>query len=260
MPSRNAERARRRNRPAIAPLSSICAASCLPHLIPPPATAPAHLPPLPPRPDGLCCAPTPAQTTDIVEYNQHNEQLSRLGIWSAGAGFKNMLMSFTEQGHGYGLLQHSLIGPFLLQLYAEMAHVCSRGSWTCFESRTLPNGTPAGGYSCLELDFTVSLNSKFPVNQASWTVLPADECVPLLFLVHKATMTVTSLADWDFVLAIRCCTRFLPQVRDPGPNGGPAAREVDAGMGRPQRWQRRHCSRPWWRQDCSLSRRPAGVV
>ena len=36
---------------------------------------------------------------------------------------------------------------FLLQLYSEMAHACTRGTWTCFESRGLPNDTPNGGYT-----------------------------------------------------------------------------------------------------------------
>lgn len=56
-------------------------------------------------------------------------------------------MSFTEQGHGYGLVQYDMIEEFVLQLYAEMAHDCTRGSWTCFESRGIPNWTPAGGYT-----------------------------------------------------------------------------------------------------------------
>lgn len=85
--------------------------------------------------------------TDIVNYNQNNAKLSRLGIWGGGNDFENRLVSFTEQGHGFGLIQHNLVEPFLLQLYAEMAHACSRGSWTCFETRGLPNWTPAGGYS-----------------------------------------------------------------------------------------------------------------
>eukprot|EP01052_Picozoa_sp_SAG31_P022231 SAG31_NODE_1758_length_7335_cov_18.704600_4_plen_360_part_00 len=88
---------------------------------------------------------------DIVRYNQHNDQLSRLGIWSGGLGFENRLVSFTEQGHGYGLVQHApadgMAELFVLQLYSEIAHACSRGSWTCFETRGLPNWTPAGGYA-----------------------------------------------------------------------------------------------------------------
>ena len=51
------------------------------------------------------------------------------------------------QGHGYGLVHHDYPELFLLQLWAEMAHVCTRGSWTCFESRGMPNFTPAGGYT-----------------------------------------------------------------------------------------------------------------
>ena len=39
------------------------------------------------------------------------------------------------------------IREFLLQLYAEMAHDCTRGTWTCFESRGIPDWTPAGGYT-----------------------------------------------------------------------------------------------------------------
>ena len=31
--------------------------------------------------------------------------------------------------------------------YSEVAHDCSRGSWTCFETRGLPDWTPAGGYA-----------------------------------------------------------------------------------------------------------------
>jgi hypothetical protein len=40
-----------------------------------------------------------------------------------------------------------MVEQFLLQLYAEVAHACSRGSWTCFEQRGLPDRTPAGGYA-----------------------------------------------------------------------------------------------------------------
>lgn len=88
---------------------------------------------------------------DIVRYNQDNDRLSRLGVWSGGLNFENRLITFTEQGHGYGLVHHAPIEGFaelfLLQLYSEIAHDCSRGSWTCFETRGLPNWTPAGGYA-----------------------------------------------------------------------------------------------------------------
>ena len=46
------------------------------------------------------------------------------------------------------LLQHEMVEPFLLQLYAEMAHDCTRGSWTCFESRVSPP-TPIRGAGSL---------------------------------------------------------------------------------------------------------------
>ena len=84
---------------------------------------------------------------DIVGYNQYHEKLSHIGAWGGVGGFRNQIMSFTEQGHGYGLVQHGMAEPFLLQLYSEMAHVCTRGSWTCFESRGIPNFTPPGGYT-----------------------------------------------------------------------------------------------------------------
>eukprot|EP01043_Picozoa_sp_COSAG02_P002120 COSAG02_NODE_48_length_45421_cov_103.222100_13_plen_244_part_00 len=88
---------------------------------------------------------------DIVRYNQNNDRLSRLGVWSGGLNFENRLITFTEQGHGYGLVQHAptkgFAELFVLQLYSEIAHDCSRGSWTCFETRGLPNWTPAGGYA-----------------------------------------------------------------------------------------------------------------
>eukprot|EP01045_Picozoa_sp_COSAG04_P040422 COSAG04_NODE_11801_length_688_cov_0.724958_1_plen_172_part_01 len=74
------------------------------------------------------------QVSEIVAFNQNSSKLSRLGVWGGGNDFENRLTSFTEQGHGYGLVQHGLVRPFLLQLYAEMAHACSRGSWTCFET------------------------------------------------------------------------------------------------------------------------------
>ena len=83
----------------------------------------------------------------IVQHNLNRSKLSRIGVWSGGPGFDNRLMGFTAQGHGYGLLQHDLIAPLLLLLYSLMAHVCSRGTWTCFESRGLPDFPPAGGYA-----------------------------------------------------------------------------------------------------------------
>jgi hypothetical protein len=71
---------------------------------------------------------------DIVAYNQRFEKLSHLGIWGGVGGFRNQLMSFTEQGHGWGLIQNDMVDEFVLQLYSEMAHDCTRGSWTCFVS------------------------------------------------------------------------------------------------------------------------------
>jgi len=84
---------------------------------------------------------------EIVQHHQQRSKLSRIGVWSGGPGFESGLMGFTEHGHGYGLLQHELIEPFLLLLFSHAAHVCSRGTWTCFESRRLPNWPPAGGYA-----------------------------------------------------------------------------------------------------------------
>ena len=54
--------------------------------------------------------------------------LGGAGIWGGVGGFRNQIMSFTEQGHGYGLVQHGMVEPFLLQLFAEMAHDCTRGA------------------------------------------------------------------------------------------------------------------------------------
>ena len=89
-------------------------------------------------------------TRQIVQYNQDHAFLSRIGIWGGGC-VSTVQMAFTEQGHGYGLVQHDFAEAFLLQLYSEMAHVCTRGTWTCFESRTLTadraSVTPAGGYA-----------------------------------------------------------------------------------------------------------------
>ena len=128
---------------------------------------------------------------EIVDYNQHNEQLARMGVWSAGKGFRNMFMGFTEQGHGYGLLQHNMIKPFLLQLYTEMGHVCTRGSWTCFESRGLPNFTPAGGYAT-PAQLVVPLHTKWLL---LWTdpasgALTLCRGTPRSWLDHGETIAV----------------------------------------------------------------------
>ena len=103
---------------------------------------------------------TAQDVVEIVNFNQHSSRLSRLGVWGGGPDFMNSMESFTEQGHGYGLLQFGLVEPFLLQLYSNMAHDCTRGSWTCFEQRRLPNGTPAGGYSTPS-QLTVPLHIKW---------------------------------------------------------------------------------------------------
>ena len=99
----------------------------------------------------------------IQTYNQHHAFNSRAGIWGGGC-VSTVQMAFTEQGHGYGLVQHGLIEPFLLQLYAEMAHVCTRGTWTCFESRSFTSDsakvTPAGGYAS-PAQMVVPLHTKF---------------------------------------------------------------------------------------------------
>eukprot|EP01052_Picozoa_sp_SAG31_P019103 SAG31_NODE_1381_length_8580_cov_5.632590_5_plen_834_part_00 len=99
----------------------------------------------------------------IQQYNQHHLFNSRAGIWGGGC-VSTVQMAFTEQGHGYGLVQHGMIEPFLLQLYAEMAHVCSRGTWTCFESRSFTSDTakvtPSGGYAS-PAQMVVPLHAKF---------------------------------------------------------------------------------------------------
>jgi hypothetical protein len=43
---------------------------------------------------------------EITVYNQNHSKLARLGVWGGVGWFDNQLMSFTEQGHGYGLLQY----------------------------------------------------------------------------------------------------------------------------------------------------------
>ena len=49
--------------------------------------------------------------------------------------------------HTHSFTHTHTFTPTPPQLYAEIAHACTRGSWTCFETRGLPDWTPAGGYS-----------------------------------------------------------------------------------------------------------------
>jgi hypothetical protein len=109
---------------------------------------------------GGLSAKTAAQ---IQSYNQNHSYLARAGIWGGGC-VSTVQMAFTEQGHGYGLVQHGLVQPFLLQLYAEISHVCTRGTWTCFESRSFTTDsarvTPDGGYAS-PAQMVVPLHTKF---------------------------------------------------------------------------------------------------
>lgn len=64
-----------------------------------------------------------------IEYNYNVVWKLLLLVWHAGVGcagkgFEDRLISFTEQGHGYGLVQFGMVEPFLLQLWAEISHVC----------------------------------------------------------------------------------------------------------------------------------------
>lgn len=41
---------------------------------------------------------TRTDAVEIQQYNMDNEKLSRMGVWSGGQHFENVLVSFTEQG------------------------------------------------------------------------------------------------------------------------------------------------------------------
>ena len=85
-----------------------------------------------------------------------------------------------------------MVEQFVLQLYAEMAHDCTRGSWTCFESRGIPNWTPAGGYTTPSQSI-VPLNVKWmlawedPMDFAKVTLLKAT---PRSWLAAGETIAV----------------------------------------------------------------------
>ena len=85
-----------------------------------------------------------------------------------------------------------MVEEFVLQLYAEMAHDCTRGSWTCFESRGIPNWTPAGGYTTPSQSI-VPLNVKWmlawedPMDFAKVTLLKAT---PRSWLAAGETIAV----------------------------------------------------------------------
>ena len=143
-----------------------------------------------------------AQTAqEIVDYNQNHSKLSHFGIWGGVGSFRNQIMSFTEQGHGYGLVQHGLVEPFLLQLFSEMAHDCTRGSWTCFESRGIPNYTPDGGYTEASQSI-VPLHTKwmlvFESPPTSSTDLPSQrplslaKATPRAWMANGETISVTN--------------------------------------------------------------------
>jgi hypothetical protein len=104
-------------------------------------------------------------------------------------------MSFTEQGHGYGLVQHGLVEHFLLQLFSEMAHDCTRGSWTCFESRGISDWTPAGGYteasqSIVPLHVKWMLVFEPPPTTAGARSLQLFKATPRAWLTHGKRMSV----------------------------------------------------------------------
>ena len=92
------------------------------------------------------------------------EKSSReLAAWGSGC-VSTVHIAFTEQGHGYGLVQHGMIEPFMLRLFAETSHVCTCGTWTCFESRSCTEDsahvTPDGGYAS-PAQMIVPLHTKF---------------------------------------------------------------------------------------------------
>ena len=134
---------------------------------------------------------------EIVAFNQNHSKLSHLGIWSGVGGFRNQFMSFTEQGHGYGLVQHGLIDHFLLQLYAEIAVDCTRGTWTCFESRGIPNWTPAGGYTTpsqsivpLHVKWMLVWETPRPLAAANAPIISLCKATPRAWMASGKTIAV----------------------------------------------------------------------
>ena len=75
-----------------------------------------------------------------------------------------------------------------------MAHDCTRGTWTCFESRQIPNGTPAGGYttpsqSKVPLDVKFALVFADPVRRGELSLCKA---VPREWLAAGETVRVAN--------------------------------------------------------------------
>lgn len=89
---------------------------------------------------------TSRQAQIIAEYNLNAHGLARLGMWGAGSGFDNHMMTFTEVGHGFGLLQQGRTDEFLLMMFTTAKHCLSRGTFTAPESMSLkpPPWTPPG--------------------------------------------------------------------------------------------------------------------
>ena len=89
---------------------------------------------------------TSAQAQTIAEWNLNEARMARLGMWGGPPDFNQHMSTFTEVGHGFGLLQQGRINEFLLVLFSTAKHGLSRGTFTAPESRTLsPRGEGGEG-------------------------------------------------------------------------------------------------------------------
>lgn len=101
------------------------------------------------------------------------------GIWLGVFGQNERIAGFTVYGQGYGLIQHDLIGEFLLFYYTHMAHCYTRGTWTAFEHADIDRDRGRHAPYCAPAQLTIPAVTK-------WMLVFEDPLSPTLWLA-KAT-------------------------------------------------------------------------
>jgi hypothetical protein len=96
-----------------------------------------------------------------------------LGIF----GNRKHAVAFTAHGVAYGLLQHDLVREFLLLLWAHIAHMHTRGTWTAVECSDLDRDRGEHWPYCAPAQMTVPLLVR-------WMLVFEDPLAPRVWLAR----------------------------------------------------------------------------
>jgi len=73
-----------------------------------------------------------ADTAKVYKYQQQHDSLMRLGV-GGGVNVPNAMFGHTAYGLASGLVGASMAEEYLLFLYAQSHHACTKGTWTFWE-------------------------------------------------------------------------------------------------------------------------------